>query len=179
MLARRGALAPVVIACALVVGCRTQSVAPVALAGAASAVVPSVQDARSIKTFTISFATFIPADHRRSGPPRPASRVRAAENDPAGRAAQRPDRLLLLNRLGHRHHQRHLRPGANVRSRRHMGRLPGGRALHQPPARAVDDTRRLAGLAVGSSQALAGNRRLPFRQKRAARECGNGNRGLS
>jgi hypothetical protein len=63
MLACRGELAPVVIACALVVGCRTQSVAPVAIAGAASAVVPSAQDARSIKTFTISFATFIPADH--------------------------------------------------------------------------------------------------------------------
>ena len=37
--------------------------APEALAVAASPVVSSRQDGRSIKTFTITFATFIPADH--------------------------------------------------------------------------------------------------------------------
>ena len=70
MLARGGAIAPVAIIFAMVAGCRNPAIAPpasapVAIAPAAPSIAPSGQVARSIKAFTITFATFIPADHLR------------------------------------------------------------------------------------------------------------------
>ncbi len=68
MLTRRGAISVVAIAVAMVAGCRNPGIvaappARAALVARTPSVAPSSQGSRSVRTFTITFATFIPADH--------------------------------------------------------------------------------------------------------------------
>ena len=68
MPARGGATALVAMSLAMITGCRNPATfpaapAPTALATAQRSVEPSGQDGRPVRTFTIAFATFIPADY--------------------------------------------------------------------------------------------------------------------